>query len=244
MRGLSAAELLSVWETGTTQSPAERALGLLAAALPDIPLESLANLSIGERDALLLTLRSRVFGSRLLGLQECPGCRNYIEVNLDTSTILSVNSSGPVEGCSVIREGFEVQLRPPTSSDLLAVRESAHEKEFHRVMLERCVEARDLQGQVVGIAELSPTLIGFLAEEFERIDPLGNIQMALRCPSCKREWQALFDIVSFFWMEIAVWAVRMFREIHQLASAYGWSETEILGMACSRRQVYLQLIGA
>jgi hypothetical protein len=68
--------------------------------------------------------------------------------------------------------------------------------------------------------------------------------MILCCSSCKRELQAELDIVSFFWTEINSWAMRMLREIHSLASTYGWTESDILAMSAARRQVYLELVQA
>jgi hypothetical protein len=66
--------------------------------------------------------------------------------------------------------------------------------------------------------------------------------MSLRCPACTRNWTESFDIESFFWVELQAWAARILREIHQLASAYGWSEREILALPSFRRTTYLNLI--
>jgi hypothetical protein len=71
MRALSASELLNVWERGFIQPPIYRALTLLAVACEASP-ETLAKLSIGDRDARLLTLREWTFGSQLVGLVNCP----------------------------------------------------------------------------------------------------------------------------------------------------------------------------
>jgi hypothetical protein len=61
------------------------------------------------------------------------------------------------------------------------------------------------------------------------------------CPSCGHEWQSLFDIAAFFWAEIAAQARRLLREVHQLASAYGWREADILAMSARRRRAYLEM---
>jgi hypothetical protein len=54
----------------------------------------------------------------------------------------------------------------------------------------------------------------------------------------------LFDAGSFFWSELGAWARRLLHEIHSLARAYGWSESEILTLSPARRQAYLELIGS
>ena len=53
-----------------------------------------------------------------------------------------------------------------------------------------------------------------------------------------------FDIVSFFWSELTAWSIRILDHVHRLASAYGWSEADILTMTPSRREMYLARIGA
>ena len=57
MRAISASELLNIWEQGLSKSSVERALMLLGTACPETSPEALAQLSIGQRDALLLMLR-------------------------------------------------------------------------------------------------------------------------------------------------------------------------------------------
>ena len=67
-------------------------------------------------------------------------------------------------------------------------------------------------------------------------DPMADIHLALNCPSCEHKWEAPFDIVAFLWREISAAARRLLREVHTLASAYGWTETEILALSPARRR--------
>ncbi|MEA1978379.1 MAG: phage baseplate protein, partial [Chloroflexota bacterium] len=66
--------------------------------------------------------------------------------------------------------------------------------------------------------------------------------MTLTCPECSHQWEVLFDIASFLWTEINNWAERTLRTVHQLASAYGWAEREILNLSPVRRQLYLGMV--
>ncbi len=59
---LGASGLLAAWEDGTTQHPVQRGLTLLAAAWPELPEPVFSQMSIGQRDAALLTLREQLFG--------------------------------------------------------------------------------------------------------------------------------------------------------------------------------------
>lgn len=87
MRNLSAAELLTAWEHALGQSPVQQALVLLIAAYPEYFPEQLAQFSVGQRDACLLTLRERLFGSRLNSVTPCPQCQQHIELAFDVSDI-------------------------------------------------------------------------------------------------------------------------------------------------------------
>jgi hypothetical protein len=73
-------------------------------------------------------------------------------------------------------------------------------------------------------------------------DPQADIQLDLSCPACQHHWQAAFDVVAFLWNEIDSWAHRILSDIHVIASAYGWSEADILALSAARRQTYLDLI--
>jgi len=87
MHALSATELLSVWESGSSQIPLRRALAMIAAACPEVSSDSLANLTIGQRDARLLALREAMFGAELAGITDCPECGEKIELSFNCSDI-------------------------------------------------------------------------------------------------------------------------------------------------------------
>jgi hypothetical protein len=75
------------------------------------------------------------------------------------------------------------------------------------------------------------------------VDPQADLQVELSCPACGEEWQAQFDIESLVLCEICSGAQNILSEVHRLARAYGWSETEILNLSPWRRQFYLGLAG-
>ena len=73
-------------------------------------------------------------------------------------------------------------------------------------------------------------------------DPMAEIHLVLDCPCCQHKWEAPFDIVAFLWREISAAARRLLREVHTIASAYGWTETEILALSPARRRIYLEIV--
>jgi hypothetical protein len=226
----------------------EQALSLLAAACPETSPEALAKLAIGERDARLLTLREWAFGRRLASLAICPICNKQLELSFDTTEIRVTPANECVSPLLVNAVGYEVALRLPTSEDLLAIaqRESVppSAEEARMLLLKRCLlQARSQCEEEVPLEQLPEEVKSIAADAIARNDPQADVQLALSCPHCSHEWQVSFDIVSFFWSEINAWAIRLLHEVHTLASAYGWHESDILAMTACRRRLYLEMLG-
>jgi uncharacterized protein (UPF0212 family) len=243
MRALSAHDILGVWEVGQTQSPAQRALTLLVAACPERSREELAAFSIGARDALLLSLRESVFGRQFSGLATCPACGANLELAFDASEVHATLSGEPGTGTfSLSYENYDFVFRLPNSSDLLAIEGSSGIDAIKSKLLEECLLKRGFRGKEIAIADLPNSIVSRIGDEMGKHDPQADIRLALSCPSCDHHWETIFDIVSFAWTEISAWAVRLLREIHTLARAYGWREGDILAMSPARRRAYLELL--
>jgi uncharacterized protein YbaR (Trm112 family) len=243
MRALSAGELLEVWEAGFTQALMERALALLAAACPDDSWDHLAALSIGQRDARLLTLREELWGPRMDAVVVCPDCRERLELTLDTREMLA-NSQRAQQGETTLNiADFKMTFRLPTSLDLIAI--SGYVANGGTTpFLDRCLLSVQQGGVPVESDKLPPEIVESVIKSLAEADPLADIQLSLTCPSCEHRWRVLFDIVSFLWTEIEVWAWRILSDVHTLARAYGWSERDILTLSPTRRQFYLEMVGA
>ncbi|EKV00401.1 hypothetical protein Lepto7375DRAFT_2514 [Leptolyngbya sp. PCC 7375] len=242
MKGLTAANLLTVWEQGISQSAAQRGLLLLMAACPDQSPEQLAQISIGQRDNHLLTLREQTLGSQLVSVVNCPSCNSNLELNFTVSDIRQPPILEPSSGLLLATEEYEIEFRLPNSLDLHAVEQMSDVSQAAQQILERCILSAHYQGQPVSPDHIPPRINQALLEKMEQIDQQADIQLAVSCPDCGHQWQAPFDILSFFWQELTAWAQRILRDVHQLASAYGWREADILAMSPQRRQFYLEMI--
>jgi hypothetical protein len=244
MRALSATELLGVWERGLTQAPVQRALELLAAASVETPRDSLAGLSIGRRDASLLTLRERTFGPRMASLVVCPHCGQQLELTFNVDDVRAGSPAEPAPEIAMTISSYEVQFRLPNSADVAAVAERPDSSEKRQLLFERCLLAARCNGEATTPNRLPADVIDAVAERMAQTDPQADVQLGISCPSCGHRWRAALDVVSFFWSEIDAWAHRVLREVHTLASAYGWHESEILALSPWRRQLYLEMVGA
>ena len=243
MRTLSAPELLDVWERGNVQSSVNRALSLLSAACPEASADSLTKLSICERDARLLTLREWTFGSQLIGIATCPDCRERLELTFDVADIQVTPESGPTGEMTIDVAGYDVRFRLPNSIDIDAIADHRDVDVARKELLEDCLLSVHHDGEEISPNHLPANLVEAIVDRMAEADHQADVELALSCPSCRHQWQATFDIVSFFWGEINAWAYHRLREVHALAQAYGWGEADILAMSPWRRQFYLERVG-
>ena len=237
MAGLSPAELLAVWERGSAQTPADRALTLLlAGGAAEEP--AALSWTVGERDAALLALREETFGRRLVGVTACPGCGEKVEIDFEVDDIRVEPPARDAAPLAPRSNGRVLRFRPPTCGDLAAIAGEGGLESTRDALLERCIVDR------VSVEALPDETVAELVAGIVRADPQADVELALRCPSCAREWRSPFDIVSFLWREVEARALALVRDVHALASAYGWSEAEILALSAARRAAYLELADA
>ena len=250
MRALSTAALLDVWERGLGQTLCQRALMLLAAASPEAAPEQLARLTVGVRDARLLTLRELTFGSSVTGVAHCSVCSTRLELTFSaeqarvTSHAAEDADISGSEPLSLKRGGCEIHFRLPDSVDLAAIAQLRNIAGARDVLLRRCITGAWSDGVETSIDQVPSELLESAVERMAQADPQADVQVTFSCPTCGQRREVAFDIASFLWSELEICARRVLRDVHALASTYGWRETDILAMSSRRRQLYLELIGA
>ena len=243
MRALSAAELLSVWERGLSLSPSERTLDLLATACPESSIDELSVLSVGQRDARLLSLRELTFGSELSALMNCPACGSQLQLTFDSADIRMTGEDKTPDTRSLSLNDYEISFRLPNSLDLGALAAGASVGSGAKLLLKRCVLSARHERTEVAVEELPDEILKAIDLQMDRADPQADVQLSPECLQCNHRWQAPFAIDAFFWTEIQAWAERTLHEVHLLASAYGWREADILNMSPRRRWSYVEMLG-
>jgi len=238
---LSPEKLFHIWEAGVDRPPLARSVAMLRAAGTVRTAGDPAALPIGARDLELLALREEAFGRDVTGAAVCPECGERFEIRFRTDDVRQPGAVAP-DSLSLESGGYRVRFHLPSSTDLLSIEVVGDENEDGRRILERCVSEATLDGAPISAQALPEALQEAVATAMAAADPQAEIEVSLECPACTRRWAELFDIDSFFWTELQAWAARILREIHQLASAYGWSEREILALPPLRKNTYLNLI--
>ena len=242
MRSLSARELLDVWEAGSAQPLVQRALLLLAVANPDLSYAALSHQHLGQRDAQLLTLREWLFGPQLISMASCPNCGERLQLTVSSRDLMAETHPVP-ESIALVIDDYHVLYRLPDSTDLLALAQCETAATSRELLLQRCVQTITRADQDQPIETVPASVIEAIEAHMAQADPQADIQLDLSCPACQHHWLAAFDVVAFLWKEIDSWARRILSDIHVIASAYGWSEADILALSATRRQTYLDLIG-
>jgi hypothetical protein len=232
LQPLHGERLLAAWDQAQAESDLQRALTLLAVALPQIAREELADLPLPQRNRLLLQLRARSFGSTLEGFASCGACGGSLEFRCAIADLCRRLPDG-AEGTRIEwqEHGRPLRLRALTSSDLLAAIELP-EDAAEEFLLARCLSAHD-QPEALQVRQ-----------QFERLHALSELRCSLQCPQCSGSTSLEFDIAHFLWLEVRHAAHRLLADIHTLAYHYGWSERSIAQLSAARREAYLQFVTA
>ena len=242
MRTPTSSQLLDAWERAFDSRSAERALVLLALALPELGYDGVAQCSIGTRDNYLLSLRVRLFGTELGGIAHCPACQTMIETSWSAAQLrasLAAPVCGPV--LELFAQDHRISYRLPNTDDLLAIGEGSDPAAARNLLLTRCVLSASCGESDAPSAALPEATLEALEAAMAEADPMADIECALACPACEHQWNVQFDIARYLWSELHAWAQRLLVDVHQLARAYGWREADILALSPARRSLYVEM---
>ena len=134
--------------------------------------------------------------------------------------------------------GWDAEFRLPSVADLHTAARAADPR---AALLARCLVAAAHDGTDVSAAELPAPVQRRIAEAVEAADPGADLTLNVACPECGAATRAELDIASYLWTELDSWARDVLLDVHLLATAYGWSEPEILALSPLRRRYYLEL---
>jgi len=236
---VSAAGLLALWERVATEPPGRRASVLLSWAAPDA---DPAGVTVGEENDKLLRLYQRAFGGALSGVVDCPACGEPLEVTVGVAQLIGgLAGAGAGAGEQLyesILDGHLLRYRVPSALDLTRPPDSG------RWLLEACLtEAVGPDGSPLGAGDLPDSVVASLEQAMADLDPGAELGLDLSCPACDREWSEFLDPVEFLSIEVEARAREAVEAVQALATAYGWSEAEILALSPWRMRLYLTTAG-
>ena len=239
----AAARRLGLWEEASHRLAPERAVLFAHRADPGLDPDAVARLPLGDRDRLVLALRTQVVDGPLVALADCPACGAQLELEIAPEALLAgPRPDRPAPAERVVTDGsVVVRVRAPTSIDVLAAVGAGDEEAALHELLRRCVlEARDGDRPLTH-EDLGPGTRGRIDDALAELDPDAILEVALTCGDCGHAFVRGLDPGELLVLELAAAGRRTLREVHVLAGAYGWSESEILGLGERRRHWYLEL---
>jgi hypothetical protein len=233
MRELAERELLDIWEHGLPLHPVDRGLLALHAAYPATSYDTLAGWPLGTRNRALAQVFTSWFGAGLEAWAACDACGEQLEFEMSTRELITQQAGPPgAEQPAVVTVGSH-RFRLPSSRDLaLAAREPTAELAAASLLRICWIGSGDAPS-------FSDREIDEAGEQLALGDPLAEARVQLTCPACFHEWDDTLDLALFVWAEVEARAKRLLLDVHHLARAYGWTETEILALSARRRRFYL-----
>lgn len=245
MKNLTATEVVAIVDLGERRHDIDRALVVLSYALPERSVEEIVELPIGERDAHLLKVREQLAGTRLWLETHCPQCGEGQEFRTTTGEQLFHDFSQPLARHHRLQSGnFTLEFRLLDSRDLGAATRTRDLEAARRCLLRRSLLSARREGMEVEPEDLPDDVLTDFADALTEADPQAEVKLGFRCLACEEPWIALFDIVPILWRDLEQQAANLLADIHELALAYGWRESDILSLSPTRRRFYLSRIGA
>jgi len=238
MRALSPADCLALWESGHALHPLDQGLLAIQTAFPEARSVSLADWPLGRRNRALAELRCDTFGRWITGWAACEQCGEKLEFSADGDAL---RASDAAESNTAINVGDKA-FRLPTSRDLAAIVDETDPTVAALRLMARCAVSASRESEAS--TQWTESEIDAISEHMSEADPLADVLLHFDCPSCGHSFEQTLDLASFLWTEIEGRAKRLMLDVHALALAYGWSETQILRLPDARRNFYLEMVRA
>lgn len=236
MRVLSESECLSLWESGRGLHPLDQGLLAIRAAFPETEGANAADWPLGMRNRALAELHCACFGDTFAGWMSCPECGEKLEFRMDGRAVAEQRL--PQHAATIEAAGRS--FRVPTTRDLARLaNQSSTSDAAARLLSLCCVDVQDEPEPDWTEEEMEEA-----GEKMAAADPLAEIALHFACPVCKATCEETLDLAAFVWAEVEALAKRLALDVHMLASAYGWSEREILSLSTARRRLYLEMMRA
>jgi hypothetical protein len=239
---LSAMDILATWEAAEHQHMLDRALTMLAFAHPGESRETLAELTMAERDRQLWELREALFGTHIEAQVICPHCSHTLAFEFQVDDICPKHPPAVETPLAVLEDSeHRLQFRLPSSRDLAAVANVRDAETARRVLARRClVEPQDLDTHDFDNF-LSAQRLTELGHRMTELHPQAETRLHFTCPECRKDWSDVVDVAGFLWAELSAKARQLLLEVDTLARVYGWNESEVLALTPTRRAAYIRL---
>lgn len=204
-------------------------------------------LSVGDREALLLHLRRLTLGGSMSCVLSCPACVKKMDLDLQIDELLLPPYAGGQQLHEAdIGEGgnsYHVVFRLPNGEDQEAAAALAAESldAAAELILRRCIESV-ISDDGEKHTDIAPAILSNLPAKMAALDPQAEILLNLSCPECEAGFEVPLDVADYVCRELATDEREFYREVHALCFHYHWNEETVLGLSRRKRRIYLELL--
>jgi len=202
-----------------------------------IPEDGAIGLAVSDRDRLLAHVYTRVYGARVESTVHCRRCHQPYDLDFSLDEVQEAHEQ-EARDASVLREDDGTFVAPgagrfrlPTGLDERAVR-GLSPANAATALIERCVIERASGQDGDDALQLAMEVVG----------PMLDLTLPAACPECGANQSVRFDIQSYLLNTLLQERPRLVRDVHLLATIYGWSRADILSLPRTERRAYTALI--
>ncbi len=203
----------------------------LAARVASLPPRSATEVPLVDIDAILRVIHEALYGDRVSSEVACRGCEDPLEVLLSLGAISEPPGELPVDRVGEVEYAVHgARFRLPTTADVIAVDSEPSE---HR--------GEALRSRLLLDGELS---VDVLDAALDEVACCHEANLEVRCERCGATTSAQFLLHEHLLRSIAMEQRWLIREIHLLASSYGWPLADIERLTRTERRQMARLIQA
>jgi hypothetical protein len=199
--------------------------------------ETIHDMSIADRQFLMLSLASMLDSDQVWLKSQCRHCKSEFDVGLQRSAIpVSMAGSGYPRAQADTKLG-RVTMRVPTGRDQEAI-VGLSEQEAVARLFELCTVSMECDSEETRPADLDSEDRERIEQALEEIAPELATEVQTECPDCGKP--AVLSLNPYRIPELDAGSI--YEDIHYLAFHYHWREEDILQMSRERRRRYISMI--
>jgi len=193
-------------------------------------------LTAPDRDRLLAAIYQRAFGKKIDSTATCTACSSPYDLGFALEDLFAAldrstgSSTTQVLDDGTFRTSSGLRFRLPTARDEMEVSELPLEK-AEQALASLCI-----------VESSAGDSLSTLEDAIEEVAPVLDLDIDTACPECGARQGVRFDMQFYLLSAIERERAHVLREIHRIASAYGWSLEEILVLERNDRRALVQLI--
>ncbi|MHA7291344.1 hypothetical protein ACX80V_17110 [Arthrobacter sp. MDT3-24] len=188
------------------------------------------DLPIGDVDLLVVWDRRQRRGDTMVAEGRCVRCLEPVDVRFSLAAYAAHHRPRPSRRAEPVGDGWfrlrngSAEFLVPTASDVLAVEASL---DARAALLARCVRG-----------PVTPATVRSIGAAMARLAPTLHAAVAGTCPECGGAFELEVDARELCMAELRRDAITVYDDVNLIATAYGWSQDDILALPSARRRRY------